>query len=205
MNVTIWNYKGGVGKSTICLILAEIAAQKGLNTTVVDLDEQQNLASMLSLKPDNGINVRKSIPDSFTDLVIIDTHPVQNDIVLHALSVADIVLIPILCDYPSLVNLSSAFDFVYSSGLGRGQAALVKNRMTNLSAMLEIESIIDTNHFPIAGRLLQCNSLLRNIASGFSWDRHMRENQRNPFLNLYDNVWNAHRNIQRGNFQHIWG
>ncbi len=110
---------------------------------------------MFSLKPDNGIDVRKSIPDSFSNFVIIDTYPVQNDVVLHALSVADIVLIPILCDDPSLVNLSSAFDFVYSSGLGRGQVALVKNRMTTLSAMLEIESIIDTNHFPIAGRLLQ--------------------------------------------------
>ncbi len=28
--VTIWNYKGGVGKTTVSLILSEIAAQEGL-------------------------------------------------------------------------------------------------------------------------------------------------------------------------------
>ena len=28
--VTVWNYKGGVGKTTVSLILAEIAAKKGL-------------------------------------------------------------------------------------------------------------------------------------------------------------------------------
>ncbi len=47
--VTVWNYKGGVGKSTIALILAEIAASKGLHVVAADLDEQQNLANMLNL------------------------------------------------------------------------------------------------------------------------------------------------------------
>ena len=47
--VTLWNYKGGVGKSTISLILAEIAATQGLHTLAIDIDEQQNLAEALNL------------------------------------------------------------------------------------------------------------------------------------------------------------
>ena len=44
MIVTLWNYNGGVGKSTISLVLAEIAASNGLHTLAVDLDDQHNLA-----------------------------------------------------------------------------------------------------------------------------------------------------------------
>ena len=49
MIVTLWNYKGGVGKSTIALVLAKIAAYKGLRTLAVDLDDQHNFAHILSL------------------------------------------------------------------------------------------------------------------------------------------------------------
>ena len=40
ITITLWNYKGGVGKSTINLVLAEIIASKNLRTLAVDLDEQ---------------------------------------------------------------------------------------------------------------------------------------------------------------------
>lgn len=43
--VAIWNYKGGVGKSTIALVLAEIAAQQGLHVLALDLDEQTEFSS----------------------------------------------------------------------------------------------------------------------------------------------------------------
>ena len=37
--VTLWSFKGGVGKSTIALTLAEIAAASGLRVLAVDIDE----------------------------------------------------------------------------------------------------------------------------------------------------------------------
>ena len=50
MIITLWNYKGGVGKSTIALILAEIAVSKGLRTLAVDLDDQKTLTHALNLR-----------------------------------------------------------------------------------------------------------------------------------------------------------
>ena len=47
--VTFWIYKGGVGKSTLTLIISQIAAKEGLNVLVVDLDPQKNLSETLKL------------------------------------------------------------------------------------------------------------------------------------------------------------
>ncbi len=45
--VTIWNYNGGVGKSTIAHILVQIGAQRGQKVLAIDLDEQRNLEKTL--------------------------------------------------------------------------------------------------------------------------------------------------------------
>ena len=47
--ITICNYKGGVGKSTLSLIISQIAAQDGVKVLAIDLDEQRNLAETLKL------------------------------------------------------------------------------------------------------------------------------------------------------------
>lgn len=208
--VTVWNYKGGVGKTTISLILAEIAATQGLRVLAIDLDEQQNFAGILHLTGDTypSINVRNSLCDDFAqedfDLFILDTHPARDDTVLHALQFTDIVLIPILCDYPSVMNLASVFNFAYRAGVGREQAALVKNCMTGLRVISDIEDIIDEHHYPAAGRLPRCNSLLRNFASGYNWDKGLRLSQREPFLQLYANLWDAYGYMYSGKFHDIW-
>ena len=46
--VTLWNFKGGVGKSTIALTLAEIAASSGLRVLAVEHNERHNLAHVIS-------------------------------------------------------------------------------------------------------------------------------------------------------------
>ena len=197
--VTLWNFKGGVGKSTIALALSETAAQQNLRVLVIDLDEQQNLAQAIRLtgKTFPTIEVRTTLNSAFADedfnLFILDTHPSKDNNIIDALAFADIVLVPVLSDYLSIVNLRSAIDYVTAAGVGNEQVAIVKNCMTNLKLSNEIEAVMPRS-----------NILARNIASGQSWNKSMPIHQRKPFRILFQNIWNAYRNMLAGNFHNLW-
>ena len=208
--VTVWNYKGGVGKSTIALILAEIAAQNGLKVLAIDLDEQKNLSETLKLTGNlfPSIEIRDTItPECANEdysLYILDTHPAKDDTVKSALQFADIVLIPVLGDFNSIMNLRSVFDFIISCGVGEGQIAIVKNAMSKDKISAEVEEILQEQGYPTAGRLPQNNILTRNIASGLSWDKFMRPDMREPFIALYSNIWRAYKDMVAGKFFDLW-
>lgn len=208
--VTVWQYKGGVGKTTISLVLAEIAAQNGLNVLAVDLDEQRNLYETLKLTGSSfsTLNVVTYLDSSFADdnydFYVIDTHPSKDETIKSALAFADIVLIPVFGDYNSVINLRSVFDFAVSAGVGAGQIAIVKNCMTPFKVSTETESMLDEQRYPSAGRLPGSNILIRNIATGLVWDKGMRDSQKEPFYKLYSKVWRAFEKMQNGNFFNIW-
>ncbi len=209
--VTIWNYKGGVGKTTISLILSQSAARQGLKVLAVDLDEQKNLSEALKLSQHNfpSIEIRNELNPEYAqddfDFYVIDTHPSKNETVKKAMQFTDIVLIPVQPDYLSLVNLRPVFDYVQHCGLGAGQMAIVKNEVTELRVSAEIEREIDEQGYISAGRLPRSNILVRNIANGDSWDKFMRPSQREPFISLYARVWKAYIRMLSGNFHNIWG
>ena len=208
--VTLWNFKGGVGKSTIALTLAEIAACSGLRVLVIDLDEQQTITQAIRLTDTQfpTLKVRTTLDSAFAnehfDLFILDTHPSKDETIKAALAFADIVLVPVLCDYLSIINLRSAIDYVTAAGIGKGQVAIVKNSMNNLKLTSEVEAVIETQGYHSAGRLPRSNILVRNIASGQCWDKSMSLRQREPFKQLYDNLWSAYRKMLAGNFHHLW-
>lgn len=208
--VTLWNYKGGVGKSTLALILSQIAAKEGLKVLAVDLDPQRNLSETLKLSTSlfPSIDIRTTLSDKLTEedysLYVIDTHPTMDKSVLEAINFSDIVLVPVLGDFHSIVNLSIVFDYLHKAGIGLEQATIVKNCMSNLKVNAEVEGVLDELKYPIAGRLPRCNTLLRNIASGDKWDKYLRENQRAQFMNLYNNIWRAYKHMLDGNFSNLW-
>jgi len=208
--VTVWNYKGGVGKTTISLILSETASRQGLKVLAVDLDEQRNLSEALKLSQLNFPSIKvctdlkqEYAPEDY-DFYVIDTHPSKDETVRSAMQFADIVLIPVQPDYLSIVNLRPVFDYVQHCGLGIGQTAIVKNEVTELKVSEEIEREIDEQGYISAGRLPRSNILVRNIATGDSWDKFMRPQQREPFVCLYARVWKAYMRMLSGNFHDIW-
>ena len=208
--VTIWNYKGGVGKSTISLILSQIAAQNNLKVLAIDLDEQKNLAETLKLSQSlfNSIEVRTELKDDFADedfnFYVIDTHPSKDETITKALKFADIVLVPVLGDYNSIINLRSVWEYIYNAVVGSEQTAIIKNCMTDSKLSNEVEAVLDEHKYSVAGRLPRSNILLKNIASGDCWDKYMRKNQRRQFIELYKKIWHAYREMLKGNFHNLW-
>ena len=208
--VTVWNYKGGVGKTTISLILSQTASRQGLKVLAIDLDEQRNLSEALKLSQHNftSTEVRTTLNPEYAhedfDFYVIDTHPSKDDTVKQAMQFADIVLVPILTDYLSIINLRPVFNYIQSCGVGAGQIAVIKNAVTELRVSAEIESVLAEQNYTIAGRLPRSNILVRNIATGNSWDKFMRPSQREPFVSLYARVWKAYMRMLSGDFHDIW-
>ncbi|MBR0185865.1 MAG: hypothetical protein IJQ24_07535 [Synergistaceae bacterium] len=136
---------------------------------------------------------------------MLSIHTRQWDkVILEVINFSDIVLVPVLGDLHSIVNLSVVFDYLYKAGIGSQQAAIVKNCMSKLKVNAEVENVLDGLNYPIAGRLPRCNTLLRNIDSGENWDKYLRENQRASSIKLYENIKNAHKEMWNGNFSNLW-
>lgn len=205
--VTTWNAKGGTGKTTTALILAQIAAQKGLRVLVSDLDNiQHNLSDDLKLGGDKRIEVIDYVPDAQDDIdmYVLDTRPDMNDTIREALAFTDIALIPVLGDFHNIANLGVVWKYIQDAGLGFQQAALVKNCMSNTQTTREIEEVMDEQNYPVAARLPKNNNIIRNIALGKAWHYGMSTAQQAPFLALYDRVQEAYQEMLKGNFTDPW-
>lgn len=205
--ICIWNYKGGVGKSTISLALAEIAAQKKLNVCVIDLDGQRNLSDALGFVGDifPNISVQTKIPDELTaDLCILDTRPEMSPNIRSAISFSDMVLVPVLGDFFSAANIGAVWQHTSEMGLHLAQTAMIENCFDNTATAREIDTALQQKGFSFAGRLPRNMNLVRNIAGGRPWNFSMDSRQQIPFLQLYFRIWKAYEKMCAGDFDSAW-
>ena len=80
----------------------------------------------------------------------------------------------------------------------------MKNFAENTQTAREIEEVLNDQGYPVAGRLPQNRNIPRNIALGRPWCSGMNERQQAPFMTLYNRLWNAYREMLRGNFKSPW-
>jgi chromosome partitioning protein len=105
--VSIVNTKGGVGKSTTALILAQVFAQNGTSTSVLDSDPNQPLVAWQEKTADQPENLtivgdltEENIMDAIeaaeqrSKLVIVDVEGSANMKASYAMGLSDFVLIP---------------------------------------------------------------------------------------------------------------
>jgi cellulose biosynthesis protein BcsQ len=131
--ITVGNQKGGVGKSTICALLANAlaAAPFSLAVTVLDVDAQrsllrQRLADLEQYKGKTPYpieaatieDVKHNLPalDKSQDVVLIDAPgrldsslPGDQQIALQLVAISDVLLIPFV---PGNFALESSLDFL---------------------------------------------------------------------------------------------
>jgi chromosome partitioning protein len=88
MNIAFVCGKGGVGKSTLCYLVALSLREAGKTVSLLDVDPQKSASAWIDRKRD-GITERGG------DLTLVDTPPTLNhEGVLEAIKVADRVIVP---------------------------------------------------------------------------------------------------------------
>ncbi|WP_044413050.1 AAA family ATPase [Thiomicrospira microaerophila] len=126
--ITVFNQKGGVGKTTLSVNLSYEAELRGLTTLLINIDPQGSAISWIANAPDEnpfpaaiidlsalGTKVRLEIEKHFNnyDLIIIDCPPNKEQKTAQAaLMVSDIVVIPVDPTPMSLVASDQALQLI---------------------------------------------------------------------------------------------
>ena len=118
--LAVCSAKGGATKTTVSAMLAVRAVRDGLNVAIIDLNaDQANLSGWWLLR-ESPMNPRlvdgvenipaamKTISSQF-DVCILDTPPLDVDVIEQAIAVADAVVIPVR---PSILDVSTVLAVV---------------------------------------------------------------------------------------------
>lgn len=204
--ITLFNRKGGTGKTTIAAILAQLATRDKKRVIVYDLDEQQNLSDTLN---DVGLydirnKIGKGDENEDADIFILDCPPALNSRTVEAIEFADIVLIPIRPDRYSMTNLDVIYSEIEKVGKLKQQAAIIKNAFSRTMITSQIDDIIYRRGFPVAGRLPVNQWIINNIAIGAAWSAGMSQEQQEPFLELYKHILRAFNRMLANDLERMW-
>jgi cellulose biosynthesis protein BcsQ len=209
----VFNRKGGVGKTTIAVILAQIALIRHNKVLAVDLDPSRNFSDALGFMKNyfrNSLRLKDTLEDSDAEApeewIIIDCPPSLDDSSRKAIDFADIVVAPVRPDFFSLSNLAVLYTIAGKSGKEKAQLPLVKIGYDN-SAMSKIANqLISERDYPVAEDLPLHKRIPFNITSGLVWSTGLMARSRQPFENLYEKIIKAVDKLNDGvtDINEVW-
>ncbi len=212
IKITVFNRMGGVGKTTLAIILTQIALMKNKNVLAVDLDEQKNFSadmSYLQHEPrfQDKFTLKNSIEHiehehyfSSVDWIIIDCPPSFNDRTRFALRNSDFVLIPVRPDLFSIRGFSTVrekagdykklfqFPIVKIGFNGSVMTRVVDEKIAEFTSM----------GYVVIGNLPLYSTIPENISSDHKkwWSVGIRAEARKPFELLYTRLELLHKKLQ---------
>ena len=125
--ICIANWKGGCGKSTLCMVLAVNLAGQGYKVSVIDSDPNQAFATWFRMAEspplacstciDHNEIVAKAYEEAEKyDVVLVDTAGFANQAAVFGIGAADLVLIPVMPDRNSVIEARKTARQVESVG-----------------------------------------------------------------------------------------
>ena len=211
--VAVLNRKGGVGKTTIAVILAEIALVRHNRVLAVDLDPSRNFSDALGFMRNyfrTSLRVKNTLDDTDADApeewIVIDCPPNLEEDSKHAIDFADIVVVPVRPDFFSLSNLGTMYAAAKKSGKEKAQLPLVKVGY-DTSVMTKIANqLISERDYPVAEDLPLHKHIPYNITSGRVWSTGLIARSRQPYERLYDKIIAAVDRLSTGitDINEVW-
>lgn len=136
--ISLVNSKGGVGKTTLAFALATHWNAKNMHCLLIDCDAQASLTTLFGVRQDKGnmeampvdlsrleARLKTEMRDNVHDMIIIDT-PGNLDHIRPAISIADIVLIPVQASGPDYFAFNRVFEICKKH---HAKTILVPNRV----------------------------------------------------------------------------
>ncbi|MDR0581321.1 MAG: ParA family protein [Holosporaceae bacterium] len=206
--IAMINHKGGVGKTTLAVILSQIAMKTGAKVVAVDLDKQRNFTDAMSLvqgRYGDSLTITDKISDD-GDVIILDCPPAIGDVTAQALDFSDITLVPVHPDMFSLSNLGVVYEFGKNRGKAFEQMAIVKVGFSvKNKGLTEIATdALSAREYSTAGEIALNKLIPYNIASGRVWEAGIPVPARGPYTQLYTHVLEAYKTMLLGDFKNAW-
>ncbi|MBQ9419843.1 MAG: ParA family protein [Synergistaceae bacterium] len=211
--VAVLNRKGGVGKTTISVILAQIALIRHNKVLAIDLDPSKNFSDALGFMKNyfkDSLRIKKTLEDADADApeewIVIDCPPSFEESSQHAMDFADIAVIPVRPDFFSLANLGLIYSAAKKSGKEPAQLPLAKVGFDASSMSNIANGIISDRDYPVAAELPLHKRIPYNITSGIVWSTGLTANSRKPYERLYDKILKAVDRLQSGvsDIREVW-
>lgn len=205
--ISMINHKGGVGKTTLAVILSQIALENDRRVVAVDLDPQRNFTDAMSFVRDHyddSLIITDRICDD-GDVIVIDCPPALGDATALALDYSDIALVPVLPDLFSLSNLGIVYEFGQTHEKAMSQMPIVKVGYDKQRGLAEIaKTALESKNYPIAGEIPLNRIIPYNLASGRAWGAGIPMPSRKPYVDLYKSILEAYSRMLDGNFDDLW-
>jgi len=207
------NRKGGVGKTTVSVIISQIALIRHNKVLAIDLDPSRNFSDALGFMKNyfkDSLRIKDTLEDDDAgaeeEWIVIDCPPNLDEASKHAIDFADIVLVPVRPDFFSLSNLGVMYSTAKKSGKEKAQLPLVKLGY-DTSAMSKIANqIIAEREYPVAEDLPLHKHIPYNITSGRVWSSGLIARSRQPYEKLYDKILKAIDKLKDGisDINEVW-
>ena len=213
--VAVFNRKGGVGKTTLAVILAQIALMRRNRVLAVDLDPSGNFTTAFDFLKNSSFRdhfrtkntLEESDAEAPEEWIVIDCPPVLDDTTKFAVEFADIIVVPVRPDYFSLTPLGILSAIAEKSyGKSRSQLPLVKVGFDTSSMAKIANQIINEGGYPVAEELPIHRSIPYNITSGRIWSMGLTARSRHPYESLYAKITNAMQRMGQGetDIHEVW-